>query len=313
MPEQKQLYLYNRAQLRKPGGGDPALLAFERQWIAGQLAEIPPADCPADLAGLQQSLARLIAEEQRELPESARYVGERMTLEEFRILVQEFAVDGLTEAQVFYYILPRLSLEAQMPMLRIMIDEFGSGNLKRAHTSLYLELLRELEMPTELAFYSERLEPESFAFVNLFFWLTLRADDPSYFAGAITYLETAIPVFFECYVQACQRLGIEAHAYYSEHQHIDAFHAIEGQRLLRAMQATDSLCPRKAWLGAKLASAITAAAFEGAVGKARRFPRQLDALGQAQTRTREERPAVILDQQGRYYRVATPKEKGAAC
>jgi len=294
MPEQKRLYLYNRAQLGEPGGGDPALLAFERQWIAGQLAEIPPADCPGDLASLQQSLARLIEEEQRELPASARYVGERMSLEEFRILVQEFAVDGLTEAQVFYYILPRLTLEAQMPMLRIMIDESGSR--------------RELQMPTALAFYSERLEPESFAFVNLFFWLTLRADDPSYFAGAITYLETAIPAFFECYVQACQRLGIEAHAYYSEHQHIDAFHALEGQRLLRAMQATASLCPRKAWLGARLASAITAAAFEGAVGKARRlqslpFPPPLDALGRAQTRA----------QQGSYYQVTAPQEKGAAC
>lgn len=42
-----------------------------------------------------------------------------------------------------------------MPMLRIMIDEFGSGNLKRAHAALYVNLLRELEMPTSLAHYCE--------------------------------------------------------------------------------------------------------------------------------------------------------------
>lgn len=306
MLDQQQLYFHNRGLLHNPGGGDPALLAFERHWIAERLAQFPVADSPTDLPQLQRCLASLIEEEQRELPDSARYVGESMPREEFRILVQEFAVDGLTEAQVFYYILPRLPLEAQMPMLRIMIDEFGSGNLARAHTSLYLALLRELRMPTELAFYCDRLAPDSFAFVNLFFWLTLRADDPSYFAGAITYLETAIPSFFACYVQACARLGLQAHAYYSEHQHIDAFHAIEGQRLLRTMQATDSLCPSKAWLGAQLASAITGSAFETAVAKARRLqhlPFPADVPPQT----------FDLDRQGSYYRLGKPLEKGEIC
>lgn len=270
MSDQKQLYLFNRARLQDPEAGSPTLLAFERQWIADYLAAVPPSELPADLPAMRQQLTRLIEDEQREMPDSARYVAEGMTLDEFRILIQEFTVDGLTEAQSFYYVLPRLTLEAQMPMLRIMIDEFGSGSLKRAHTSLYVDLLRELHLPTELAFYGERIEPDCLAFVNLFFWLCLRADDPSYFAGAITYLETTIPMFFECYVQACQRLDIRAHAYYSEHQHIDAFHAAEGQHLLRAMQATRTLDVGKAWLGARLASGITGAAFETAVAKARR-------------------------------------------
>jgi hypothetical protein len=269
MIDQKELYLFNRARLQDPEAGSSALLGFERQWIADHLVAISSHGALGDLPALRRQLAQMIEDEQRETPDSARYVAEHMSVDEFRILVQEFAVDGLTEAQVFYYVLPRLTLEAQMPLLRIMIDEFGSGNLKRAHTSLYVNLLRELHMPTELTFYCDRIEPACFAFVNLFFWLSIRADDPSYFAGAITYLETTIPVFFECYVQACKRLGIAAHAYYSEHQHIDAFHAIEGQHLLRAMQATQSLDPNKAWLGARLASVITGAAFEAAVAKAR--------------------------------------------
>jgi hypothetical protein len=272
--DQRQLYLFNRARLRDPQASAPDLLDFERQWISSHTAEASSSGAPADLAELRIQLARMIEDEQREVPDSARYVAEHMTIDEFRVLVQEFAVDGLTEAQVFYYVLPRLPLEAQMPMLRIMIDEFGSGNLKRAHTSLYMNLLRELGMPTEPAFYFDRIEPECLAFVNLFFWLGIRADDPSYFAGAITYLETTIPVFFECYVQACHRLGVQAHAYYSEHQHIDAFHAIEGQNLLRAMHATRTLDPGKAWVGVRLASIITGCAFEAAVAKARRcqFP-----------------------------------------
>lgn len=279
---QRELYVFNRARLQDPYGGAPAVRAFERGWIEERLSPFAAQAAPRDLAELRARLAKLIADEQTPSA-SATYVAESITRAQFRILVQEFAIDGLTEAQAFYYVLPRLTLEAQMPMLRIMIDEFGSGNLKRAHTSLYVNLLRELEMPTALAHYSELVCSECLEFVNLFFWLGLRADAPSYFAGAITYLETSIPSFFACYVQACARLGIEAHAYYSEHRHIDTFHAIEGQRLLRAMDATDTLDLGKAWLGAQLASAITGMAFDAAVERAKRAPADEAALAAAGT------------------------------
>ncbi len=266
---QRDLYLANRQRLKVPTVSAPAVDAFEQRWIEEGLNALPAADDPATHAQLMQRLATLIEQELQAPQDGASYVASSMTRDEFGILVQEFAVDGLTEAQAFYFIMPRLSLEAQMPMLRIMIDEFGSGNLKRAHTSLYLNLLNELNMPTALDYYVDRVEPACLGFVNFFFWLTLRADDASYFAGAITYLETIIPSFFECYTAACKRLGIQAHAYYSEHQHIDAFHAIEGQRLLKAMEDTGTLDAAKAWRGAQLASLITATAFDAALAKAR--------------------------------------------
>lgn len=270
MLDQKQLYLYNRAQIHPPCKIDPDVLGFERQWIETYLNAME-AFSGNDFPSWRSRFQAFMEKEQAVYPDSAQYVAERISLDEFRILVQEFSVDGLTEAQVFYYILPRLSLEAQMPMLRIMIDEFGSGNLKRAHTTLYVQLLEELEMPTQLDAYLERTGSSSFEFANLFFWLTLRADDPSYFVGALTYLETAIPTFFQCYVDACNRLGIKAHAYYSEHQHIDAFHAQEGLRILRAMERTGTLNAEKAWQGVLLASTITAGAFDAAVEKAIRL------------------------------------------
>lgn len=268
-PTQRNLYLTNRARLQAPWSQGGAIDAFERDWIAQRMGELDEFSPPGSLAELKAALKAQVEAEQQAPHDSVAYVANRMPLGEFRTLVQEFAVDGLTEAQVFYYVLPRLPLEAQMPLLRIMIDEFGSGNIKRAHTTLYINLLRELRMPTALAHYLECIGPESFEFVNLFFWLGLRADDASYFAGALTYLETVIPSFFECYAVACHRLNIQAHAYYTEHQHIDGFHAIEGQRLLAAMNATGLLDPAKAYRGALLASHITDRAFQAAVGKAR--------------------------------------------
>ncbi|MEL4887310.1 iron-containing redox enzyme family protein [Pectobacterium betavasculorum] len=268
-PTQQNLYLSNRVRLQSPWSQDSTIDAFEQAWISQRLDELGEPALPDSLAGLRTALNARIDAEQQAPDDSVAYVEEDMTRDEFRILVQEFAVDGLTEAQVFYYALPRLPLEAQMPLLRIMIDEFGSGNIKRAHTTLYIRLLDELDMPTALEHYLPHINPASFEFVNLFFWLTLRADDVSYFAGALTYLETVIPSFFECYAAACQRLGIQAHAYYTEHQHIDGFHAVEGQRLLAAMHATDTLDPAKAYRGALLASHITNRAFRDAVAKAR--------------------------------------------
>jgi hypothetical protein len=82
-----------------------------------------------------------------------------------------------------------------------------------------------------------------------------------------------------CYVQACERLGIHAHHYYSEHRHIDAFHAIEGQRLLRVMHSTGELSPRKAWTGMLLASQITGIAFDQAVLTARSTEGQRNCAG----------------------------------
>jgi hypothetical protein len=266
---QRALYLSNRAQTKQLIPISEQLLQFERDWTSSTLREAVIGELPTDLDGLKQRLAALIKQDEEDEVESVNYVADTMSLDEFRILVQEFAPDGLTEAQVFYYLMPRLSLEAQMPMLRMMVDEFGSGNLQRSHTTLYIKLLKELGLPTDLAYYIDNVSPAAFDFVNMFFWLTVRADDPSYFAGVITYFESIIPSFFQCYTKACERLAVREHHYYSEHIHIDVFHAIEGHRLLRAMDQTGQLDCAKAWQGVCFGRDITNRAFESAVSKAR--------------------------------------------
>lgn len=282
---QKALYLHNRERLHDIVAFAPEYRRYEQAWIDAVVsqpeARVPVTSLEALLGAIDGQIA---AEASAETPE-VRYVRASISLPEFRTLVQEFALDGLTEAQSFYYVMPRLPLSAQLPMLRILIDEFGSGNPQRMHTQLYVKLLQELRMPTSAAAYLDRIEGTSFAFVNQFYWLTVRADDPSYFAGAITYLESVIPYFFPCYVEACARLAIQAHHYYSEHCHIDHFHALEGRRLLNAMAREKVLDPQKAWQGAYLASSVTNDAFVQAVHKAQRQPleaelqHELDASG----------------------------------
>ncbi|WP_339532149.1 iron-containing redox enzyme family protein [Pseudomonas mucidolens] len=265
---QKSLFRANRELIERLRPIPDDLLRFEQQWIDRAISESLTTQQPSSLSQLRSMLDALIEQEQAEEPPTARYVAQDMTLDEFKILVQEFALDGLTEAQVFYHLMPRLSLAAQMPMLRMMIDEFGSGNIQRAHTTLYKVLLKELGMPTDLESNIQANGEAGCSFPNMFCWLTMRADDPSYFAGVITYFETVVPFFFGCYTTLCERLGIKAHTYYSEHVHIDVFHALEGQRLLKAMDSDHKLDYTKAWQGICMGRLITNNAFDQAVYKA---------------------------------------------
>jgi hypothetical protein len=271
MLTQKKLYLYNKRQLKQAKEHDNSYNDYEKLWISSGLKSIDDSLTPNSYDDLISAIANLVASESNDTTESSIYVSKKINLDQFRVLVQEFAVDGLTEAQIFYAIMPRLTLTAQLPMLRILIDEFGSGNPKRTHSELYKNLLRELYMPTDEAFYYDKTDNLSYAFINMFYWLTLRADDPSYFVGALTYLESIIPAVFPCYIDACQRLGVRHHHYYSEHCHIDTYHAKECFRILKAMHQTDSLDISKAWKGLRLASLVTNQAFEQAVQKSQRL------------------------------------------
>jgi len=267
---QKFLFQRNRKNIFSSSIWTADIDTFEKTWIEARLAECESLIRPKSYQELYDAFSAQLKIERTEYDNALSvYVENLMPLDEFKVLVGEFALDGLTEAQVFYNILPKLPLTAQMPMLRIMIDEFGSGNLKYAHTTLYINLLRELDMPYNCEDYLPTVSDSSLEFVNLFYWLCIRVNDPSWFVGALTYLETIIPDAFDCFAKACKRLNISSHAYYTEHQHIDFYHAQESLRILKAMDATQSLNYEAAFKGMLLASLITNRAFDDAVKIAR--------------------------------------------
>ncbi|MBW0008966.1 MAG: iron-containing redox enzyme family protein [Pseudonocardiales bacterium] len=153
--------------------------------------------------------------------------------------------------------------------MRVLIDEFGCGNLQQTHSQLYRNLLTELELPLDLNRYLDHTSDETYAFLNVFYWLTQRAPDVEYFLGALAYLEASIPAAFTVQVRACERLGITHGRYYSEHVHIDDFHRKEMQLAIRECGATRAMDPTKLWIGALLLSELIGTAFEAAVRRAR--------------------------------------------
>jgi len=224
----------------------------------------------ATRAELLEALDGLLEQEKNTPSETADYLAHQSSREQFSVVVEQFALDGLTEAQSFFPIMGRLPIQAQMPVMRVLIDEFGCGNPGQAHSQLYRNLLTELGLPLDLGHYLDITNAETYAFVNVFFWLTQRASHPEYFLGALAYLENSVPFAFSCFAAACHRLGIDHHHYYTEHMHIDGFHAREMRAAIREYDTAVGLDCTRTWVGIQLGSMLIGQAFDAAVNRSRR-------------------------------------------
>ncbi|HEY9391683.1 MAG TPA: iron-containing redox enzyme family protein [Mycobacteriales bacterium] len=265
----KRLFRYNRAV---PSAEIYARIEeIERPWIGGLVAELESTTDP--VSSRSEWVARLddLLAVENLGSDSSRFLADQATYEQFRHYVREFAADGLTEAQNFFPAVARVPIKAQMAVMRVLIDEFGCGNLRQAHSYLYLRLLDELDLPTDLDTIVEGTADETFAFLNVFYWLTSRAPHIEYFLGALAYLEASIPSAFSYLATACERLNIENGKYYTEHMHIDNFHMKEMQTAIREYEVERGLDATRVWIGAQLLSRLLGTAVDSVVDRARRF------------------------------------------
>lgn len=263
----KTLFILNRTLQRS------TVLArieeLEAAWIEPLVAGLEDRTPPlAGRADWKDRLGELLARERAGSP-AGSYLAEKATREQFAHVVREFALDGLTEAQNFFPAIPRLPMRAQMAVMRVLIDEFGCGNLQQTHSRLYLDLLAELGLPQELESFLDTTGDETYEFLNVFYWLTQRAGHVEYFLGALAYLEASIPDAFTVQARACARLGLAQGRYYTEHLHIDTFHMREMQTAIKEYEAERGLDATKLWTGAQLVSQLIGGAFDAAVERAR--------------------------------------------
>lgn len=242
---------------------------LERPWLNGLLEDLARTTAPvASRLEWAGRLTRLIEAEAAGSPGSV-FLARQASRAQFRGYVREFALDGLTEAQNFFPAVARVPIRAQMALMRVLIDEFGCGNLNQAHSQLYRKLLAELELPQEVPDFLDGTSEETYAFLNIFYWLAQRAPSPEYFLGGLAYLEASIPAAFGFLAEGCHRLGIEHSKYYTEHIHIDEFHTREMQTAVREYEAVHGLDATRVWHGSLLVSSLLGTAVEQAVHRLR--------------------------------------------
>jgi heme oxygenase-like protein len=266
---QRRLYIHNRTAPDVAGYADQ--LDIEREW-AIPLARRAEADAPefGSRAELMTALHELLAAEENAGPtEAERFIAQDASLAQFRSVVTDFAVDGLVESQSHLGIIRRLPARARTAVMRVLIDEFGCGNDDQEHAQLYVKLVTELGLPTDLKYYVGVAPEEAFAYVNLFFWFADRAPAPEYFLGGYAYFESAVLYGFQCYAAAAKRLGIENDRYYTEHLYIDTFHSKQMQASIHALELERPVDLAKVWAGVTMTSEVVGAATEAVAARAR--------------------------------------------
>jgi hypothetical protein len=263
----RQLFVHNRSV--PTAAVYQEIEDLEGRWIRPLAASVEAA-APvfADRSQLSAALRRLLAEEERTLPASHDTFARHATLDQFKVMVSQLALDGLTESQSLLAIVPRLPHRTAMAVFRVLIDEFGCGNVDRVHSGLYRGLVHELGMPDRLEDYLDGTAPSTYEFVNLFYWLSSRAPTPDYFLGAYAYFESSVLYAFRSFAAAAERLGIRNGQYYSEHLYIDHYHSKQMQAALREFDVEHGLDLRKVWTGIQLTSRIAGAAMDEAIDRA---------------------------------------------
>ena len=109
---------------------------------------------------------------------------------------------------------------------RVHIDRLsgprGGLRCRRAHSHLYIRLLDELGLSTDLEDHVSTTSAE-----------------------ALADLESSIVDGFGCYVAGCEQLGVVHDDYYREHVHIDGFHRREMHTAIKLLEQRCGIDPRR--------------------------------------------------------------------
>ena len=160
------------------------------------------------------------------LNENSRYIREEMSAAGYRHLLAIASFDGLVEASRLSRILGGAANEVQCTLVRVLLEEYGSGKLTRKHSTFFAKMLAELGLNTKPEGYFDIVPWEVLASINHNFLLT---ECKRYFLrynGGLAYFEVVGPSIYKNYLAAAQRLGLSdaAMGYWELHIREDERH-----------------------------------------------------------------------------------------
>jgi hypothetical protein len=181
------------------------------------------------------------------ISETKQYLRSEMSYAGYRCLLAIASLDGLVEASRMSRILGGASNSIQATLIRVLLEEYGSGQLKRKHSTFFAKMMAELNLNTEPEFYFDIVPWQALASINHNFLLTECKRYYLRYNGGLTYFEIAGPSIYEDYRLAAERLGLSetAMGYWKLHIQEDERH---GRMMLEdvALPLAD-LYPEDAW------------------------------------------------------------------
>ncbi len=204
---------------------DPRLLAFRAELercfegaLRGAAAVTPPAQ-PVDVA-----LRRLI--EADDSPSVSSFLAREGTVAMFREFLMHRSAYHLREADPHTFAIPRLRGRAKAAMVEIQADEYGGGDHRWMHSTLFATAMRALSLDFREGAYVAVLPGVTLATVNLMSLFGLHRRLRGAAVGHLAVFEMTSCIPNRRYGDGLRRLGFDEQAtrYFDEHVEADAAH-----------------------------------------------------------------------------------------
>lgn len=202
---------------------DPSLLALraalEERFLAAVREDLGP------VAPLQEQLAELLVE-----PPSgsgpSHFLLERGERWQAREYLAQRSLYHLKEADPQAWVIPRLHGRAQAAYVAIEYDEYGGGRPQRAHSLLFANMMRDMDLDAAYGAYVPAACAEALAVVNLMSMFGLHREHRGALVGQFTGVEVTSSPGARRLADALARLGAseEGTEFYREHVEADAVH-----------------------------------------------------------------------------------------
>jgi hypothetical protein len=170
-----------------------------------------------------------------------------MTVNGYRHLIAIASLDGLVESSRLCHILGGASNEIQTTLMRVLMEEYGSGRLNRKHSTFFAQMMQELGLNPEPETYLDLVPWPVLASINHNFLLTQCKRHFLSYNGGFTYFEIVGPSIYQDYIAAASRLNLSdtAMGYWELHVRKDERH---GQWMLNNVALLlANLYPNDAW------------------------------------------------------------------
>lgn len=156
----------------------------------------------------------------------ARHLGRDASREEFLDHLAQRALYHLRESDPQSFVLPRLRNSAKVALAELQYDEYGGGVPDRLHSTLYVQALAAVGLPTEVSAYVDKAEAAMLATVNTMSFLCLHRRLRGAAMGHLAAFEATSSLPCRLIALGAHRLELPAEvaAYYEEHVEADAVH-----------------------------------------------------------------------------------------
>lgn len=180
---------------------------IEATWHAWELAQLDR----AALMGINVQDA-LIERTQADLnsppSESGIFFRDHANVAAYSRLLEIFSLDALVEASQLVRTLGGVANPVQAMLTRMLMEEYGGGNLPRKHSSYFATMLSEMRLQTTPEAYLPHIPWQVLAAINHSFLLSERKRYFLRYIGGLLYTEISVPLSFSNYQAAAERLDL---------------------------------------------------------------------------------------------------------